>query len=163
MTSTTHLQPELRSIPEKKLVGQHLRMSLVNNRTGELWRSFMPRRREIPALYNEMVSLQIYEPGYFVNFDPTREFEKWALVEVAGLEAVPEGMDTFLLPAGLYAVFHYKGSSQDTAIFEHIFRKWLPTSGYTLDDRPHFEVLGEKYKNNDPDSEEEIWIPVRRL
>jgi len=30
-----------------------------------------------------------------------------------------------------------------------------------LDDRPHFEVLGDKYKNADPDSEEEIWIPIR--
>jgi AraC family transcriptional regulator len=29
-----------------------------------------------------------------------------------------------------------------------------------LDDRPHFEVLGEKYKNNDPTSEKEIWIPI---
>jgi predicted transcriptional regulator YdeE len=29
------------------------------------------------------------------------------------------------------------------------------------DDRPHFEVLGKNYKNNDPVSEEEIWIPVR--
>jgi hypothetical protein len=23
-------------------------------------------------------------------------------------------------------------------------------------------LLGEKYKNNDPDSEEEIWIPIRK-
>jgi len=30
-----------------------------------------------------------------------------------------------------------------------------------LDNRPHFEVLGEKYKNGDPESEEEIWIPVK--
>ena len=32
---------------------------------------------------------------------------------------------------------------------------------YTLDDRPHFEILGEKYKNQDPDSEEELWIPIK--
>ncbi len=24
------------------------------------------------------------------------------------------------------------------------------------------EVLGEKYKNADPNSEEEIWIPIKR-
>lgn len=27
-----------------------------------------------------------------------------------------------------------------------------------VDDRPHFEVLGGKYQNNSPNSEEEIWI-----
>jgi len=25
----------------------------------------------------------------------------------------------------------------------------------------HFELLGEKYKNNHPDSEEEVWIPIK--
>jgi AraC family transcriptional regulator len=29
------------------------------------------------------------------------------------------------------------------------------------DDRPHFEILGDKYKNDHPDSEEEIWILCR--
>jgi AraC family transcriptional regulator len=38
----------------------------------------------------------------------------------------------------------------------------LPLSKeYELDDRPHFEILGDKYKNNDPNSEEEIWIPIK--
>lgn len=47
------------------------------------------------------------------------------------------------------------------SIFQYIFGTWLPASGYYLDNRPHFEILGHKYKNNDPDSEEEIWIPVK--
>lgn len=25
----------------------------------------------------------------------------------------------------------------------------------------HFEIIGERHKNNDNDSEEEIWIPVK--
>ncbi|MFZ1515671.1 MAG: GyrI-like domain-containing protein, partial [Saprospiraceae bacterium] len=65
------------------------------------------------------------------------------------------------IPGGLYAVFYYKGLSTDTAIFEYIFNTWLPNSEYGLDDRPHFEILGERYKNNDADSEEEIWIPIK--
>jgi AraC family transcriptional regulator len=70
-------------------------------------------------------------------------------------------METFVLSGGEYAVFDYKGSSNDSSIFQYIFMNWLPNSGYNLDNRPHFEVLGEKYKNNDPTSEEEIWIPIR--
>jgi len=38
----------------------------------------------------------------------------------------------------------------------YIFSDWLPKSDYELDEKPHFEILGEKYKNDDPNSEEEI-------
>lgn len=71
-------------------------------------------------------------------------------------------MGIFIIPAGQYAVFHYKGSHNNGFdVFSYIFGEWLPASGYELDDRPHFELLGPKYKNGDPDSEEEIWIPIR--
>ena len=70
-------------------------------------------------------------------------------------------MESFVLEGGLYAVFDYKGLNTDNKIFLYIFRDWLPASEYELDDRPQFEVLGENYKNNDPDSQEEIWIPVK--
>ena len=71
------------------------------------------------------------------------------------------GLETFVLPEGQYAVFQYKGLSSDNSIFQYIFGTWLPGSDYVLDDRPHFEVLGDKYKNNDPASEEEIWVPIQ--
>ena len=83
-------------------------------------------------------------------------------MEVINFDAIPQGMEPLIIPAGMYAVFLYKGSSNDgDKVFQQIFGSWLPESGYALDDRPHFEVLGEKYKNNDANSEEEIWIPVR--
>ncbi len=66
-------------------------------------------------------------------------------------------------PESLYAVFQYKGSNTTNKIFEYIYGTWIPSSGYLLDDRPHFEVLGEKYKNGSMYSEEEIWIPVIRV
>ena len=45
--------------------------------------------------------------------------------------------------------------------FQYILGTWLPNSDYSLDDRAHFEILGNKYKNNESDSEEEIWIPIK--
>lgn len=135
-------------------------MSFADNKTGQLWQRFMPKRNEIRNnLTTDLISLQIYLPGF--DFSPNTQFEKWAAIEVSDFEHVPDGMESFLLPEGLYAVFHYKGSSMDTRIFQYIFGEWLPKSGYQLDNRPHFEVLGEKYKNASPDSEEEIWIPVK--
>jgi len=105
--------------------------------------------------------MSIYSPTYFTEFRLTNEFEKWASVEVSDYDNIPNDLEIFVLTGGLYAVFDYKGSSTDNSIFQFIFGTWLPGSAYFLDDRPHFEVLGDKYKNNDPTSEEEIWIPVK--
>ena len=156
------MKPRIETLNEKKLVGKRLTMSLAENKTGELWKNFMPRRKEIiNSLTSDVISMAVYKPTHFANFKPTNEFEKWATVEVADFGNMPNEMETFVLPAGLYAVFDYKGLSNDPSIFQYIFGTWLPSSDYALDDRPHFEVLGEKYKNNDPNSEEEIWIPIR--
>jgi AraC family transcriptional regulator len=155
--------PRIETLNEKKLVGKRLTMSLASNKTGELWKSFMPGRKEITNhLTNDLISMQVYKPTYFSDFKPINEFEKWATVEVSKFDNVPNDMETFILPGGLYAVFDYKGSSNDNTIFQYIFGTWLPNSNYILDDRPHFEVLGDKYKNNDPNSEEEIWIPIKQ-
>jgi AraC family transcriptional regulator len=156
------MTPRIETINEKKLVGIHLKMSFANYKVGELWRSFSPRRKEITNnLTGDLISLVIYKPTHFADFRPTNEFERWATVEVSDFDKVPNGMETFVLPSGLYAVFEYKGSSKDPSIFQYIFGTWLPSSDYILDDRPHFEVLGDKYKNDDPYSEEEIWLPIQ--
>jgi len=153
----------IETLSGKKLIGKRMRMSVSGNKTGDLWRSFMPRRKEI--LNNrgkDLYSMQVYDNLYFNNFNPDKEFEKWAAVEVTGFGTVPEEMETFSLPGGLYAVFLYKGAaSEGGKAFQYIFETWFPASDFLLDNRPHFEILGEKYKNEDPDSEEEIWIPVK--
>lgn len=150
-------------LADKILLGKSMTMSLIHNRTPELWRQFMMAKSSIKQpVGREMYSLQVYPPGYFEPFNPGAEFVKWAAVEVSGHEDIPEGMDTFSLPGGLYAVFLYKGALSTAAeAFRYIFMEWLPKSGYVLDNRPHFELLGEKYRNDHPDSEEEIWVPVR--
>lgn len=155
------MQPRIETLKEKKLVGKRLKMSYANNKTRELWSSFMPRIKDVNnRVSTDLFSLQIYDSLQFENFDPTREFEKWALIEVTDFDNVPNGLETFILNNGLYAVFIHKGSSNDNSTFQYIFSTWLPMSDYLLDDRPHFEILGYKYKNGDPNSEEEIWIPI---
>ena len=154
--------PEIKFIPEKKLVGKKVTVSIANYTVSELWKSFMPFRDKIAnRTVSDLISMSVYSADYFSAFSPVREFEKWATVEVKNFDNVPEEFQTFIIPEGKYAVFHYKGLNTDFTIFEYIFRTWLPNSGYELDHRPHFEILGAKYKNNDPDSEEEICIPVR--
>lgn len=138
-------------------------MTHGKNLTSTLWQSFMPRRKEIKEqIKNELISMTVYSESFdFSRFDPNAEFEKWAAVEVSDFAAIPDNMEIYTLAGGLYAVFDYIGLSSDPKIFQYIFATWLPNSNYFIDTRPHFEILGEKYKNNDPDSEEEIWIPVK--
>lgn len=152
-------------ISEKKLIGLQVKMSFSKNRTSELWKSFMKRRKYIlNSLSVDLISLQIYHDSFGIcEFNPTIEFEKWALSEVSDFDGVPDNMESFTLTAGLYAVFLHKNvisTAEET--FRYIFRTWIPNSEYDLDNkRPHFEILGGKYKKNDISSEEEVWIPIK--
>jgi AraC family transcriptional regulator len=156
--------PEIKQINQKKLVGMRGMLSHVAYDPVGLWREFMLRRQEIKnVLSNELYSVADYPRGYFQKFDPNKKFTKWAAVEVPDFINVPTGMKTLIIEAGLYAVFVYKGHSNDNTIFQKIFNEWLPSSAYILDERLHFEILGDKYRNNDPDSSEDIYIPIRNL
>ena len=159
MKNPNAIVPRIEVLQEKKLIGVWLEMSLAENRTGELWRDFMSRYKDLAAGHDKF-SLQLFDEDHFKRFDPSKRFVKWAAIEAKDLVATPEGMESMVLPGGEYAVFDYKGSSSDRSIFQYIYAEWLPNSDYQLEHRPHFELLGEKYKNNDPNSEEEIWIPV---
>ena len=152
----------LEVLSPKRLVGHRRVMSLAANTTPELWRSFMQQRAALP-LGGGRYSLQLYPRDYFTCFSIETLFEKWAAVAVADSTfAAPTGFETLDLVGGLYAVFLHRGpASQGAATFRYIFETWLPSSDYVLDDRPHFELLGDKYRNNAPDSEEEIWLPIK--
>jgi AraC family transcriptional regulator len=155
------MQPTITTLAEKKLVGKREIMSLAENKTPYLWRSFMPQLKDIKnRVSDEMISMSMYsEPLRLGDFH--QKFYKWAAVEVSDFDHVPNDVETSILEGGLYAVFHYQGLSTDNSVFVYIFGTWLPNSNYVLDERPHFEILGNKYKNGDPNSEEDIWIPIK--
>ncbi len=158
------IEPRIETIAEKKLVGKRVRMTFSNNKTFELWKSFMPKRKEIKkSMTTDLFSLQIYPENFdFKYFNQDAEFEKWAAMEVSDFDAIPDEMEFFTLKGGLYAVFvHKSAASSGQKTFQYIFGTWLPDSDYKIDNRPHFEILGEKYKNEDPASEEEVWIPIK--
>jgi AraC family transcriptional regulator len=158
------MKPRIELLTGKKLVGMKMEMTFSDNKTGELWRNFMQRRKEIKnRVSDELYSMQVYGQSFnFKDFNPNAPFEKWAAAGVTDFNSIPDKMEPFVLKGGLYAVFIHKGPASDgPRTFRHIFVDWLPASGFQIDNRPHFEILGAKYKNEDPDSEEEVWIPVK--
>ena len=159
------MHPRIETLPEKKLVGKSLRMSLANNKTAELWRSFMPERKMIKNIVgSELFSIQVYDRLLnFKDFNPQTEFIKCAMIETSDFEDIPENMETRILDGGLYAVFVHKGMAKDfPKTSQYIFGQWLPNSVYELDQREHFELLGAKYNPTDENSEEEVWIPIKK-
>jgi|AntRauTorcE11897_2_1112592.scaffolds.fasta_scaffold29044_2 AraC family transcriptional regulator len=155
--------PEIVKTPGRKLLGMNIETSFGDDKTVELWSSFMPRRAEIKnKLSEDFISLQHYPADF--DFQPLTPFTKWAVVEVKSFDSTPEGMQTLTLPEGMYATFTHKGKAHKfRETLEYIYGTWIPESKYELDDRPHFEVLGEKYKGpNDPNSEEDVWIPIKQ-
>lgn len=158
------MEPTIVLFKEKKLVGCSCKTNFIEDKTSMLWQSFMPHVKEInDKISSNLFSVKVYDVVYnFNQFNPSIYFTKWATTEVSAFNDVPVNMETLIIPDGLYAVFLHKGSNTDNSTFQYIFQTWLPNSPiYLLDSRPHFEILGEKYRNGDPTSEEEIYIPIR--
>ncbi|GEL11754.1 AraC family transcriptional regulator [Flavobacterium glycines] len=157
------MKPRIIALEEKKLVGCKQNMNYAAYNPVPLWQSFMPIKTEITnTIGSDLFSVQQFPIDFWTHFNPETVFEKWAAVEVSAFENIPSNMHTLIIPGGWYAVFDYKGDGSNApAFFEAIFSDWIPNSAYVVDNRPHFEILGSKYKKGDPNSEEEVWIPVR--
>ncbi|CCG46653.1 AraC effector binding domain protein [Halobacillus halophilus DSM 2266] len=159
------INPKIITVEEKKLIGKSKRMSLDEDYSQELWKSFMPPRHSIPnrvddLYYNIKIFDQPFDPDHF---DTSTTFVKWAAVEVAQheFEEVAD-METYLFSGGLYAMFLHRGpASGFNQTLQYIFEEWLPSSSYDLDDREHFERLTEDYHPADSEAVEEVWIPIR--
>ena len=161
------LKPEFKTIEVRKLVGMQITTNLQDdNSTAFLWQGFMPIKSNVKSIVNEdLYSFQEYDAFVAISeFNETSTFRKWAAIEVENYNTIPAGMETIEIPSGEYAVFTHKGP---TSTFVHtaqqIFNFWLPNYGLLLDDRPQFEIMGEKYKGAEhPLSEEEIWVPIKK-
>jgi AraC family transcriptional regulator len=155
------LNPTIENFPATKFIGKYLSFTYADYRALELWSSFMPRRKEIQnSMGTKLFNIQVNPENF--NFHPNTPFVKWAAVQVSSFDSIPVEMHSLEVEGGLYAVFQYKGNQHGAVtFFKSIYTEWLPASAYEIDNRPQFEILGEKYKNNDPDSEEEIWIPIK--
>lgn len=150
-------------IEDKILCGLSMQMSVADDKTKALWSSFMPQRAMIHNKKNtDFYSLQVYHKAFdYNNFNPNETFHKWAAVEVRDIKSIPNQLQFFTLYGGLYAVFIHRGTPQVFhKTLQFIFENWLPSSDYQIDNRPHFELLSENYRPDDPSATEEVWIPI---
>lgn len=158
-------EPVIKDIDPKKLIGIQIATSLADDKTSLLWNRFMKLKDSIKnTTGDQLFSVQVYGEKFMNGeFDTQSQFSKWAATEVYNFDEIPKGLKKLEIPAGKYAVFTHEGTAKEFAkTSTYIFNEWLPDSDYNLDDRPHFEILGEDYKGpEDPDSKEDIWIPIK--
>lgn len=152
------MKPSILTLNEKHLIG--MKSAMHHGEYGNivaLWKRFMSRRKEIKNVRTEdFTALQVY--SNFNNFEAA--FDIWACVEVSSIDVIPEDMQSLTITKGDYAVFLHKGMDASKT-YERIMSEWLPTSDYDIDDRPHFQVMGAKYKNGSPESEEDFYVPIK--
>lgn len=158
------MQPLIQYFPPRMLLGMRMQMCLNDNLTPKLWQRFMSRKKEIAHLQgSDLYSLQVFAYDMqWEDFLPETLFEKWACAPIDETQhTIPENMEAIYVEGGMYAVFEHKGSVETAEqTFRYIFETWMPNSQFVMAPRPHFEILGEKYKHDSEDSVEEIWIPI---
>ena len=79
--------------------------------------------------------------------------------------SIPEGLETYTVPAGTWAVFPCRGKLPEAlqSVNTRIWKEWLPSlTGYRLAGRYNIEMYTPT-SENDEDNYSEIWFPLVRV
>jgi len=157
------MNPKVRMMSAKTLVGHRIMVIAATDNPVLLWRPFKMKLKEIGNAHTDrFYSVQTFEGIDFSTFDANTEFTKWAAVEVSEVGNIPEEMQVIRMPKGLYAtVVHYGTAAGFRKTTDFIYRQWLPNSKYDLDDRPHLTIMPQEYNPDDPNAAELVCVPVK--
>lgn len=150
---------------ELKIVGLLERINMPNNTIPQLWDKFMKRMSEIKNIKGNGsygIAENMSESSDGVSFDEI------VGVEVSSFEDIPEGMVAKVIKPQKYAVFTHKGelfgadgSSKLHKSYDYVYSKLIPASGYETDCEFNFEYYDERFILGSPESEMDIYIPVK--
>ncbi|WP_461536294.1 AraC family transcriptional regulator [Spongorhabdus nitratireducens] len=155
------MEPEIFIRPATKLVGISQQYDDSDLNLPRLWSAFGPYRGKIPNQVSPEF-FGIYEQ--YQEEDDRVTFSYICSVAVTNFDDVPEGMITRELPEQMYARFTHRGAVADLEkTLKYIWGSWLPKSHYDYVEKPDFELYGNKFNVENPnssDSEIYLHIPV---
>ncbi|MDR6238564.1 AraC family transcriptional regulator [Aureibacter tunicatorum] len=165
LKSNVTMKPKIIEIEKRNFIGMNVLTSLANNKIPQLWRDFMPRKKEIENNINTgCYEIHPFDTGFKMeNFTEDMKFEKWAAVEVNEIKNIPKELNSLTIEGGKYAVFEHKGTMSNIQMsFDYAYGTWLSNSEYEIDRRASFERYGEQYFGPEhPESITELWIPIK--
>jgi AraC family transcriptional regulator len=139
--------------PAKYLIGIKVRTSMQGSSTDcpALWQTFAPRIAEIKADDNAAYGVSV-----MLN---DNDFDYWAAIGSPSNTAVPVGMQTIEIPAGLYAKCSVASMEKLGEAFMYVYTQWIHgQSEYTLNMyAPCFELYPPNWK---PGNNVEIYSPL---
>ena len=130
----------------------------------------MPNVEGIPAQWQRFARYIGNVPGQIgpttygacFNFDSAGNMDYMCGVEVSGEATLAEPLSRLPVPGQEYAVFSHRDHiSKIGSTWGAIVSQWLPASGRTTANSPHFEVYGDDFDPQTGTGVVEIRIPVR--
>lgn len=117
------MEPVIKKCTKTLLAGHSILMSLSDNRTLELWKGFMPQRKNIMNVVGtSLYSVQVFPAEFdFCNFHPGAIFEKWAAVAVKDIDDLPAGMKPYVSVKAFMRYFNIKVRHRKDPRFSGIF------------------------------------------
>jgi AraC family transcriptional regulator len=150
------MQPRIVDHPAFTVVGLKVHGKNENNEIPRMWEALNPRVGEIKHRVDNDVAY-----GISTNLDEqSGAFDYIAGFAVGRTEEIPDGMVHFQVPGGKYAVFR-TSLPRLGETFLYAYRTWVPRSGYELAGGPDFELYDEEFDPNEPDSEFDVYVPIR--
>lgn len=127
---------------------------------GQAWHRFMQHDMNLTNRVNEHAAygVEYYGP----EFHEEHKWHYFPSVEVSDLNDFPTIFFAKILPAAQYAVFTSTGGlSKLSETFQYAYMTWLPASEYEVAHPFDFEYYGERYRGDVPESEVDIYIPIK--
>jgi predicted transcriptional regulator YdeE len=156
------MEPVFKDLPEMKVMGVGKVISVPMEEIPPLWQKFEEVNKTMPNVQQpiQCLGLEMYE----ADFETTGKFFYMPSFVVTSIEEIPEGLTAKTLPANTYAVFTHRGSIATLhSTFMHIYKEWLPNSGYKLAAGYDFEWYDHRFKGMSPDNEVDIYLPIKPI
>jgi AraC family transcriptional regulator len=158
---TDALPVEVKTWPAFTAVGIKYRGDNANQEIGDLWDVFVPRIPEVP---NPVESDEAY--GLMDNFElneegKTQAFDYLACLPVTAVGDLPDGMESWMVPEGLYVAVTVPFASIMSG-FDHLHSVWLPASEYVYDlSRPEFEYYPPEFDPRKEGVVIQVCMPIK--
>ncbi|MCU0431671.1 MAG: effector binding domain-containing protein [Cytophagaceae bacterium] len=113
-----------------------------------------------PAIEKKIYEIKIFEEVWNPE-NWNQEFNLWIAGPLKFNASIPEELEAFTLPGGLFAKFPYQGSLEENGIYHYIYTRWLPESIYEIGLGPQYEIAEYEAFSEPNRKQVSIYIPLQ--